>query len=95
MPKRRSFTPEFKAEAITLAIEQRNITKTARELGISSSALGRWVREHNQVNEEHGMAVSAADTIRIAEMEREMAQLRKENEFLKKAAAFFAKNQPM
>lgn len=95
MTTRRRFTPEFKAEAVQLAIECNNVSKTARGLGVSETALNKWVRAYKAKNEEDGTHLSPADIERVRQLERENANLRQENEFLKKAAAFFAKNQTL
>ncbi|MDR1775709.1 MAG: transposase [Actinomycetes bacterium] len=44
----RQFTPEFKAQAIELAIEQDNAANTARELGIGISTLSKWVKVYKK-----------------------------------------------
>ena len=90
---RRSFSPEFKAEAVKLVVESsRPIAQVARELDIGEGTLGYWVnayrREH--VDSEPGLGVS--ERARLAELERVNQELRMENEFLKKAAAYFAQN---
>jgi transposase-like protein len=93
MTTRRKFTPEFKAEAVQLAIDCNNVSKTARNLGISETALGKWVKAYKAKNKEDGTHLSPMDIERVRQLERDNARLAKENEFLKKAAAFFAKSQ--
>jgi transposase len=61
--------------------------EVCRELGVSKSALSKWVAEaRGQAPAKPGRP--AGD---VAELEREVARLRQENSFLKKAAAFFAR----
>ena len=66
----------------------RPIARVAKELGISEGTLGNWVgiyrREH--AGEEPPLTVS--ERARLRELERETRELRMENEFLKKAAAY-------
>ena len=95
MSKRRSFTPEFKDQAVELAIESGNISRTAREIGVGQTTLGKWVKAYRKANADMGTSLSPVDVSRVKELEKENATLRKENEFLKKAAAFFAKSLPM
>jgi transposase len=90
--RRRKFTPEFKDEAVKMVIEtSRPIAEVARELGINEGTLGNWCRLYREshAGEEPPLAVS--DRARLRELERENRDLRMQNEFLKKAAAFFAK----
>jgi transposase-like protein len=93
--KRRKFSPQFKAEAVQLVIETgKPVAEVARDLGVNDGTLGNWVntwrREHPTPDE----PLSSVERARVAEMEDEIRRLRMENEFLKKAAAFFAKTQP-
>lgn len=96
MPEqRRRFSPQFKAEAVQMVIETgKPMAVVARDLGIHDATLGNWVnawrREHT-VAEQDSTPVEAA---RVKEMEDEIRRLRMENEFLKKAAAFFARMHP-
>jgi transposase-like protein len=88
---KKSFSPEFRDEAVKTVIEtSRPIARVAKELGINDGTLGNWVsvyrREHS--GEEPPLAVS--ERVRLRELERETRELRMENEFLKKAAAYFA-----
>ena len=93
--KRRKFSPQFKAEAVQFVLEtKRPIAEVARELEINEGSLGNWVSEWKQHNPEPETALTPVERARVAEMEDEIRKLRMENEFLKKAAAFFAKTQP-
>ena len=91
--RRRKFTPEFRDEAVKMVIEtSRPIARVARELGINEGTLGNWVaayrREH--AGEEPPLALS--ERARLRELERETRELKMENDFLKKAAAYFARD---
>jgi len=90
---KKSFSPEFKDEAVKMVIEtSRPIARVAKELNINEGTLGNWVsiyrREH--AGEEQPLTVN--ERARLRELERETRELRMENEFLKKAAAYFARD---
>jgi transposase-like protein len=94
MAKHRNYSAEYRDEAVKLVTEHaRPIAEVARELGINPGTLGNWVnkyRKEHPVSEELGISERA----RLRELERENRELRLEREFLKKAAAFFAKEHP-
>tara|TARA_R100000306_G_scaffold51472_2_gene48442 strand:+ start:427 stop:720 length:294 start_codon:yes stop_codon:yes gene_type:complete len=91
---RRRFSPQFKAEAVQLVLQSdRSIAEVAGELAINPGTLGNWVQKHRQANPEPIPDMSPADHGRLAELEEQNRRLRMENEFLKKAAAFFAREQ--
>ncbi len=94
MGKYRKFTPEYRAEAVKLVVEtSQPIAQVARDLGINEGTLGNWVntyrREHPASEE-----LNLPERARLRELERENRELRLQTEFLKKAAAFFAREQP-
>ena len=92
---RRKFSPQFKAEAVQFVVETRRpVAEIARELEINEGTLGNWVNEWKQHNPVPEKALTPVERARVADMEAELRKLRMENEFLKKAAAFFAKTQP-
>ena len=92
---RRKFSPQFKAEAVQFVIETgRPVAEVARELEINEGTLGNWVNQWKAENPEPEKALSPLERARVAEMEAEIRKLRTDNEFLKRAAAFFAKTQP-
>lgn len=90
---RRKFTDEFKQRAVALVVEQgMSVAQVARDLELTESALHNWVR---QAKIDRGKGPAGALT---TEEKAELARLRKENkilkeerDILKKAAAFFAK----
>ncbi len=91
---RRRFSREFKREAVRLLTEEgRRMAEVARDLDVSPSVLRRW---RQQLDADpagafvgHGQAVTDADE--LTRLRRELARVRQERDFLKKAAAFFAK----
>lgn len=91
---RRKFSPQFKTEAVQLVLQSdRSIAEVAGELAINPGTLGNWVQKHRQANPEPDTPMSPADHGRLAELEEQNRKLKMENEFLKKAAAFFAREQ--
>jgi transposase len=90
--KRRRFSPQFKAEAVQMVIETgKPIAQVARDLGIHDGTLGNWVNAWRRDNPESDKSLSPVERARVKELEDENRRLRMENEFLKKAAAFFAR----
>jgi transposase-like protein len=90
--QRRRFSPQFKAEAVQMVIETgKPIAEVARDLGVNDGTLGNWVNGYRRANPEPDEPLSPMERARVKEMEDEIRRLRMENEFLKKAAAFFAR----
>src|SRR5688572_20694615 len=94
---KRTFTEEFKREAVRLAIERGNVCAVARDLGIHETVLTRWKRRL-QEEVDSPAASSRAFPGRgnprdeaMARLERENARLKEENEILKKAVGIFTK----
>ena len=95
MPKitRRQFTDAFKSKAVRLMRESgRPVAQVARELGISDHVRYRWRTEQQQV-ESQGRTRQAvrAEQDELTRLKRDNEMLRKERDFLKRAAAFFAR----
>src|SRR5688500_18030524 len=89
---RRKFCPQFKAEAVQLVIETgKPIAEVARDLGVNDGTLGNWVKAWRDANPDTEPELSPVERARMKELEEENRRLRMENEFLKKAAAFFAR----
>jgi len=68
----------------------RAIADVARELGISETSLGNWVRAYRERHAEDEPPLQLSERARLRELERENRELRMKNEFLAKAAAYFA-----
>jgi transposase len=87
------YTPEFKRDAVELVRSSgRNVTEVARELGVSPEGLRGWVKQA-QVDRGEGPAgaLTSDEREELRRVRRENADLKKANEILVKAAAFFAK----
>ena len=91
--KRRAYTKEFKAETVRLVLEGgRSVPDVARDLELTESALRLWVHQA-QVDAGRGQPgeLTTAEREELQRLRREVKTLRLEREILKKAAAFFAK----
>lgn len=94
MRKRRSFTPEFRHEAVRLALESdRPLSEIARELGIRPDQLRHWKQDATRAAGSPAPSGESPEQ-ELRRLRREVAVLRQERDFLKKAAAFFARGSP-
>lgn len=92
--KRRKYSREYRDEAVKMVIEtSRPIAVVARDLGVNEGTLGNWVAGYRREHAGQEPPATVGERARLRELERENAELRMEREFLKKAAAFFAKEQ--
>ena len=91
MPKRRNYSAEFKREAVALA-NQPGVTRAqiGRELDIKPNMITRWQREMTANGSKAFLGQGVARDEELASLKRENNRLRKERDFLKEAAAFFA-----
>ena len=93
--ERRSFTPEFKAQAVKVVQQGgKSVGMVARELDLTETALRRWV-DQAEVDAGRGRdgALTSEERRELVELRREVRTLRMEREILRKATAFFAKEQ--
>jgi transposase len=94
MEKRQRFTAQFKREAVQLMRRSgRPVAEVARELGIPRNRLYKWAEELESKGEQafRGSGRPKASSDELATLQREVARLKEENEILKKAAAYFAR----
>jgi transposase len=90
---RRKFSEEFRAGAVRLVLDEgRTAGAVARELDLTESALRAWVAraEADRTKGKSG-GLTTAERDELARLRKENRQLRLERDILKKAAAFFAK----
>jgi transposase len=91
---KRSFTREFKLEAVKL-VRERGVSQTqaARDLGIHYNVLRKWVKDAKADASQAfpGRGKMRPDDAEVARLRRELAQTKAERDILKKAIAFFAK----
>jgi transposase len=91
---RRQFTDEFKAGAIRLVLDEgKTVGAVARELDLTASALADWVRKAQADRTKGRSGLTGVEREELTRLRKEVRELRSEREVLKKAAAFFAKDQ--
>jgi transposase-like protein len=94
VPRGKTYTPEFKEQAVKRVIDNSlPIAQVARELGINDTTLGFWVKDYRKRIAAQPLPDDMPDQERIRELERRNRDLEMENAFLKKAAAYFAREQ--
>jgi transposase len=96
MPQRtrRVFSAQQKANAVRLVREVGNLEKVGRDLDINPHLLRRWVnRAALEPGNVPGGALTGDERAELTRLRRENRTLQMERDFLKKAAAFFAKDQ--
>jgi transposase len=97
-PAQRRYPPELRERAVRMVLETMEqtgqrvgvITRIARQLGIGAESLRGWVRQA-EVDGGRRPGLTTAEQQRITELEREVRELRRANEILKAASAFFAR----
>jgi transposase-like protein len=94
--KRRSFTDEFKAEAVAQVLDRGlSVAQVAQDLDLTETALRAWVKraEASRTRVATG-GLSDAERDELQRLRKEVKQLREDREILKKAATFFARQKP-
>lgn len=96
--KYQAYTEEFRREAVKRS-EKPGVTQAqvAKELGISAQQIANWKRQFSrlsdkQFNSVDGVDYSKQESEEVRRLRRENKRLQEEMDFLKKAAAYFAKN---
>lgn len=89
---RKSYTKEFKLEAVKLILEQgRSQAEAARNLGVSQAVLGRWVRQFQENG--NGSFPGRGNLVPLDEenrrLQRELKRVTMERDILKKAIGYF------
>ena len=84
--------PEFRRRAVELAREgTKPVAELAKDLGISQSCLRNWMTQADTAENGGGARLTSAEKKELAELRKKNRQLEMENEILKRAAAFFAR----
>ena len=92
--KRRTYSAEQKADAVRLVRQIGSVSKVAKDLDLTETSLRNWVKQA-EVDEGRGPegALTSEERAELTKLRRENRILQQERDFLKKAAAFFAKEQ--
>ncbi|WP_405869905.1 transposase [Streptomyces zaomyceticus] len=97
MAKRKNYPEEFKRDAVDLvrSSPERSLTDIAHGLGIHLETLRKWVREERSrtqaVDGGGGTGMTPDEKEELSRLRRENARLKEDNEILRKAAAYFAR----
>ena len=90
--KGKRYTVEFKEQAARKVVDNSlPIAQVARELGVNDTTLGFWVKDYRKKLSSQPIPADMPDAERLRELERRNRELEMENAFLKKAAAYFAR----
>ena len=92
---RRSYTREFKLEAVRLVSERGlTVSQASRDLDIHENVLRKWVRQYRDdpAHAFPGAGQLKPEQAEIAQLKKEIRKLKAERDILKKAAAYFAKD---
>jgi transposase len=90
---RRKFIPEYRREAARLVLDTgRTVAEVAREIGVVEQTLGRWVVAEKQASPP-ASRVSESERAELERLRAEVAQLTMDNDFLARAASYFASRQ--
>jgi len=92
MAKYRKYSKEFKLQAAKLVTEQGySYDKAAKRLGTTGFSVRNWVKTFQQTGDLPSKAESQPKVDEIRQLRKKLTQLKMENEILKKAAAYFAR----
>jgi transposase len=90
---RKTYTPEFRREAVRLVVSQGlPVSKVAADLGVSRHTLYGWVDALREEIEASEPSPKRSDAEELKRLRKENERLRMERDILKKAAAYFAKD---
>jgi transposase-like protein len=86
------YTPEFREQAAKKVVDfSRPVVQVARELDLNETTLGCWVTAYRKKCSGEPLPLDMPDQERLQELARRNRDLEMENAFLKKAAAYFAR----
>ena len=92
MSHRKRYSKEYKREAVQLACEPGvSLSQVSRELGLNTNMLSRWKRELESEGDQAFRGQGHAKDEEMMHLKRELARVKKERDFLREAAAYFAK----
>ncbi len=92
MGARRKFSAEYKREAVAmLDAPGVTVSQIASDLGIGTNVLGRWRRQRRHLPQHAFVGNGRSRDEEVSQLRRELARVTKERDFLREAAAFFAR----
>jgi len=92
MDKRRRFTKQFKGETVRMASQEGiSLSQVAEDLGIGANLLRRWRKEGHRDGSKAFRGQGVARDEELARLKRELGRVKRKRDFLRDAAAYFAK----
>ncbi|SEB32899.1 transposase [Amycolatopsis tolypomycina] len=92
MSSRSKYPEQFRRDAVELVnSSDRPLRQIARELGVNHETLRAWVNTAKQAAEAGPPAEDPAEALEVTRLRKQVAELQKEKEILRKAAAYFAR----
>ena len=82
------YTEEFKKQAVQLAIELRNVSKAAKQLGVRDVNIHKWKQQYKLTES----GITESELAEIKRLKKEVEELKKANYILSRAAAFFSQD---
>lgn len=93
MPKRNQFEEAFKIETVKyLSENNRPVAQVAREIGVNTNTLHGWVKKYGQQPEVKAVQSYSSEAAELRALQKEIRDLKEENDILKKAMHYFAKS---
>lgn len=95
MSKRNHYSPAYKREAVELVRRSgSSCRQVALEIGVGPNLLSRWVREAEVAGDQAFSGSGHPRDEELVRLKRELARVSRERDFLRDAAAYFAKGSP-
>lgn len=93
MPKGKRYDEEFKKETVKYVLENRKpVAQVAREMDINENTLHTWVKKYSQQPEVKAAQTFPTPDAELKALQKQLRDLKEENEILKKAMHYFAKS---
>lgn len=93
MPRGKRFEESFKIETVKYISEHNKpVAQVAREVGVNENTLHGWVKKYGQQPEIKAVQSFSSEGAELRALQKELRDLKEENEILKKAMHYFAKS---